>query len=149
MANDKHSSNKTTQSKQPVDLSALLQGGLGSANADSDNTGSVYSTAVGRTCPGCGQAASECACKGEQLPEGDGVVRVSRESKGRGGKVVTLVTGIPLSGAELKTLAKDLKKKCGVGGALKDGVVEIQGEQRDLLVAELTKRGFTVKKSGG
>ena len=76
-------------------------------------------------------------------------MRVSRETKGRGGKVMTLITGIPLVGAELKTLAKDLKKKCGVGGALKDGVVEIQGDQRDILVAELTKRGFTVRKSGG
>jgi len=83
------------------------------------------------------------------MPEGDGVVRVARETKGRGGKVMSLVTGVPLIGAELKTLAKDLKKKCGVGGGLKDGVIEIQGDQRDLLVSELTKRGFTVKKSGG
>lgn len=83
------------------------------------------------------------------MPEGNGVVRVARETKGRGGKVMTLITGVPLIGAELKTLAKDLKKKCGVGGALKDGVIEIQGDQRDLLVGELTKRGFTVKKSGG
>jgi len=134
---------------KPVDLSALLAGGLGSGKTDSDNTGSVYSTETGRTCPGCGKAKDACVCSDEQLPQGDGIVRVSRESKGRGGKVVTLVSGIPLAGAELKTLAKELKKKCGVGGALKDGVVEIQGEQRDLLVAELTKRGFTVKKSGG
>ena len=62
---------------------------------------------------------------------------------------MTLVSGVPLVGSELKTLAKELKKKCGTGGALKDGVIEIQGEQRDLLVSELTKRGFTVKKVGG
>lgn len=135
--------------KKNVDLSALLAGGLGSANTESDNSGSVYSTEVGRTCPGCGKANTACACSDESLPQGDGIVRVSRESKGRGGKVVTLVTGIPLVGAELKTLAKELKKKCGVGGALKDGVVEIQGEHRDLLVAELTRRGYRVKKSGG
>jgi len=111
--------------------------------------GLVYSTEFGRACPECSNPIDECTCGQPEAPQGDGIVRVSRESKGRGGKVVTLVTGIPLVGAELKTLAKELKKKCGTGGALKDGVVEIQGEQRDLLVAELTKRGFTVKKSGG
>ncbi|WP_221800619.1 translation initiation factor Sui1 [Oceanobacter mangrovi] len=111
--------------------------------------GLVYSTEFGRACPECSNPIDQCTCGQPELPQGDGIVRVSRESKGRGGKVVTLVTGIPLIGAELKTLAKDLKKKCGVGGALKDGIVEIQGDQRDLLVAELTKRGFTVKKSGG
>ncbi len=111
--------------------------------------GLVYSTEFGRTCPDCRQPKDDCQCGEPQLPEGDGIVRVSRESKGRGGKVVTLVTGVPLIGPELKTLAKELKKKCGVGGGLKDGVIEIQGEQRDLLVRELTKRGFTVKKSGG
>jgi len=111
--------------------------------------GLVYSTEFGRACPGCGQPVDQCSCAEDEAPQGDGIVRVSRESKGRGGKVVTLVSGIPLVGAELKTLAKDLKKKCGVGGALKDGVLEIQGEQRDLLVSELSKRGFTVKKVGG
>ena len=111
--------------------------------------GLVYSTEFGQTCPGCRQPINDCTCNEETAPEGDGIVRVSRESKGRGGKVVTIVTGIPLAGAELKTLAKELKKKCGVGGALKDGIIEIQGDQRDLLVSDLTKRGFTVKKAGG
>jgi len=139
MANDKKS----------VDLSALLAGGLGSARQSANNTGSVYSTEVGRTCPDCGEAKEQCQCTQQADYRGDGIVRVSRESKGRGGKVVTLVTGVPLTGAALKTLAKELKQKCGVGGALKDGVIEIQGEQRDLLVAELSNRGFQVKKSGG
>ena len=111
--------------------------------------GLVYSTEFGRACPDCSQPIEQCVCSEESAPAGDGIVRVSRETKGRGGKIMTLVTGVPLVGAELKTLAKELKKKCGVGGALKDGVIEIQGEQRDLLVSELTKRGFTVKKSGG
>lgn len=111
--------------------------------------GLVYSTEFGRTCPECRQPVDACRCHEPTIPAGDGVVRVARESKGRGGKVVTLVSGIPLIGPELKTLAKELKQKCGVGGALKDGVIEIQGDQRDLLVAELGKRGFTVKKSGG
>ena len=115
----------------------------------SSSGGLVYSTEFGRACPECGNPITECTCHGPEAPQGDGIVRVSRESKCRGGKVVTLVSGIPLAGAELKTLAKELKKKCGVGGALKDGVVEIQGDQRDLLVSELTKRGFTVKKAGG
>lgn len=111
--------------------------------------GLVYSTEFGRACPDCRQPAAECRCHEPQLPAGDGIVRVSRESKGRGGKVVTLVSGVPLAGAELKTLAKELKQKCGVGGALKDGIIEIQGDQRELLAAELSKRGFTVKKAGG
>ena len=111
--------------------------------------GLVYSTEFGRACPGCSQPQDQCICEQEPLPEGDGIVRVSRETKGRGGKVMTLVKGVPLAGAELKTLAKELKKKCGVGGTLKEGVIEIQGDQRDLLVSELSKRGFTVKKAGG
>ncbi|MDO6681366.1 MULTISPECIES: translation initiation factor Sui1 [unclassified Oceanobacter] len=111
--------------------------------------GLVYSTEIGRTCPACREAVAQCRCGEPEQPQGDGIVRLARETKGRGGKVVTLVTGVPLIGAELKTLAKELKKKCGVGGVLKDGVIEIQGEQRDLLMSELTRRGFTVKKSGG
>lgn len=111
--------------------------------------GLVYSTEFGRACPECSKAIEQCTCSQETLPEGDGTVYVSRETKGRGGKVMTLVKGVPLIGAELKTLAKELKKKCGVGGALKEGVIEIQGDQRDLLVSELTKRGFKAKKSGG
>ncbi|GAA6145895.1 translation initiation factor Sui1 [Thalassolituus maritimus] len=115
----------------------------------SSQGGLVYSTEFGRACPACGSPVDQCSCSDDVVPEGDGVVRVSRETKGRGGKVMTLVSGVPLAGSELKTLAKELKKKCGVGGALKDGIIEIQGEQRDLLVSELTKRGFTVKKVGG
>lgn len=111
--------------------------------------GLVYSTEFGRACPECRQPQDQCVCQQPERPQGDGIVRVSRDSKGRGGKVVTLVTGVPLPDAELKTLAKALKQRCGVGGALKDGVIEIQGDQRELLVAELSKRGFTVKKAGG
>jgi len=79
----------------------------------------------------------------------DGVVRVSRETKGRKGKGVTLVTGAPLDGVELADLAKQLKNRCGAGGTVKDGVIEIQGEHRDRIVAELQGRGWTVKRSGG
>jgi translation initiation factor 1 len=76
-------------------------------------------------------------------------VRVSRTSKGRGGKTVTLVTGVQLPPKELEALARDLKRRCGTGGSLKDEVIEIQGDQRDGVVAELEQRGFRVKRSGG
>lgn len=112
--------------------------------------GLVYSTDSGRLCPGCGQPVSECECKqGDDLPRGDGIVRVGRETKGRKGKGVTLVSGIPLPEQELKALAKKLKAKCGTGGTVKDGVIEIQGDQRDLLLEELRSQGYTVKRVGG
>ena len=80
---------------------------------------------------------------------GDGVVRVGRETKGRKGKGVTVVTGVPLAGDALDDLASQLKRLCGSGGTVRDGVIEIQGDHRDQLVAELAKRGWTVKRSGG
>jgi translation initiation factor 1 len=76
-------------------------------------------------------------------------VRLSRETKGRGGKAVTLVRGLPLAPAELKTLAKALKQRCGVGGSVKDDTIEIQGDQRHILKVELEKRGYSVKLAGG
>jgi translation initiation factor 1 len=110
----------------------------------------VYSTAGGRLCPQCLRPAAQCVC-GSSKPAatGDGVVRLHRETKGRGGKAVTLIKGLPLAGDALKTLASQLKKKCGVGGSLKDGIVEIQGDQRDFLKTELEKLGYTVKIAGG
>ena len=111
--------------------------------------GLVYSTEVGRTCPTCSHALDQCTCSDEQIPEGDGIVRVQYERKGRGGKGVTLITGIEASSDSLKKLAKELKKKCGVGGAVKEHVIEIQGDQRDLLVPLLEKHGYTVKRAGG
>lgn len=114
------------------------------------NSRLVYSTEGGRRCPQCQRPVAECVC-GKDRPAaiGDGIVRLHRETKGRGGKAVTLVKGIPLAGAELKALAKQLKKKCGVGGALKDDIIEIQGDQRDLLKGELEKMGYSVKIAGG
>ncbi|MBK8975627.1 MAG: stress response translation initiation inhibitor YciH [Planctomycetes bacterium] len=82
-------------------------------------------------------------------PAGDGIVRIRRETSGRGGKTVTTVAGVPLVGEELKQLAKELKRRCGVGGALKDDVIEIQGDHRDAVEQELRRRGFTVKRAGG
>jgi translation initiation factor 1 len=81
--------------------------------------------------------------------KGDGRVRVERQTKGRKGKGVSLITGLPLAGAELKSLAGELKRACGCGGTVKDGVIEIQGDNRELIVAELKKRGYDAKKSGG
>ncbi len=82
-------------------------------------------------------------------PKGDGVVRVERSTKGRKGKGVSLIHGLPLEGADLKALAKKLKQKCGTGGTVKNGVVEIQGDHRELLVEELKELGYKAKRAGG
>ncbi|AVB22167.1 MULTISPECIES: translation initiation factor Sui1 [Pseudomonas syringae group] len=111
--------------------------------------GLVFSTDAGRHCPDCRQPVADCTCKKTAIPEGDGVARVRRESKGRGGKTVTTISGVPLAEEPLKELAKALKQRCGTGGSLKDGVIEIQGDHVELLIAELVKKGFKAKKSGG
>ncbi|MNP04267.1 translation initiation factor Sui1 [compost metagenome] len=111
--------------------------------------GLVYSTDAGRHCPDCGKPVAECICKQALIPAGDGIARVRRETKGRGGKTVTTVTGVPLAEDALKDLATALKKRCGTGGSLKDGVIEIQGDHVELLLEELAKRGFKTRKSGG
>jgi translation initiation factor 1 len=112
--------------------------------------GLVYSTDTGRMCPNCGKAIAACICKqAKVVPKSDGIVRISRETKGRGGKSVNVISGLGLAPAELETLCTQLKKRCGTGGTAKEGTIEIQGEHRDTLVAELSKRGYTVKKAGG
>jgi translation initiation factor 1 len=80
---------------------------------------------------------------------GVGFVRLMRQTKGRNGKGVTLISGLPLDGEELKNLAKVLKQKCGCGGSVKDGIVEIQGDQREILEQELVSLGYKVKRAGG
>ncbi len=80
---------------------------------------------------------------------GDGVVRVRRETSGRKGKTATTVSGVPLADGELKTLAGRLKKRCGVGGSIKDGVIEVQGDHRELVAELLRAEGFEVKLAGG
>lgn len=110
----------------------------------------VYSTEQGRLCPECGQAKTACVCVRITIPpKGNGVVRVGRETKGRKGAGVTVVTGLPLDPDGLRALAATLKKRCGAGGAAKDGVIEIQGEHRDALMAALQQLGYSVKRSGG
>ena len=110
----------------------------------------VYSTDQGRLCPDCQQPKEQCQCKqAAAVPEGDGIVRISRQTKGRKGKGVTLVQGVQLPPEELKHLAKQLKKSCGSGGTVKDGVIEIQGDYRDQLLSALLKLGFKAKLAGG
>lgn len=116
----------------------------------SKNVSPVYSTESGRLCPDCGQPLSGCTCKKpSQAVQGDGNVRLSRETKGRKGKGVTVISGLPLHDDELKALGKQLKKLCGSGGAVKNGLLEIQGDHRDLLMTELQRRGYQAQKSGG
>ena len=111
----------------------------------------VYSTDFGRACPGCGQPAAACTCKAVQRPQGDGVVRVSRETAGRKGKGVTVVRGVPLDDAALTALAKQLKAACGSGGTVKDGVIEVQGDHIERVIAWFKARpeGWPVKRAGG
>ncbi len=110
----------------------------------------VYSTDKGRLCPQCQRAVADCVC-GKSRPAGigDGVVRIRRETKGRGGKAVTVIDGLPLAPPELKALAKALKKRCGVGGSTRESSIVIQGDARDTVKQELEKRGYTVKLAGG
>lgn len=113
--------------------------------------GLVYSTDAGRMCPACRRpiAACSCAARHAAAPSGDGIVRVSRETKGRGGKTVTLVRGVDLEADALAALGKRLRSACGAGGTLRDGVIEIQGEHRERIVALLAAQGFSVKRAGG
>jgi translation initiation factor 1 len=118
-------------------------------NRTNDNT-LVYSSDKGKMCPGCNKPKTECHCrKKSAAPATDGIVRVGRETKGRKGKGVSIVTGVPLDDQGLIQLARRLKSRCGSGGTVKNGMIEIQGDHRDLLVEELQNEGFTVKRSGG
>ncbi len=119
----------------------------------------VYSSEHGRVCPACGRSESRCQCRGKgararigareasaAAQASDGIVRVGRSTKGRKGKTVSTVTGVPSE--DQIALISELKRRCGTGGALKNGTIEIQGDHRDVLVEELEKRGYSVKRSG-
>ena len=113
-------------------------------------SGLVYSTNGGRMCPACRQPVSACVCKAAQKPLGDGAVRVSRESKGRGGKTVTLVRGLALDADALAALGKRLRSACGSGGTVKDGAIEVQGDHAERVVEWLQREGIAnVKRAGG
>ena len=110
----------------------------------------VYSTGVGRLCPGCGHPAERCRCaRPSEVPAGDGVGRVRRERAGRGGKTVTSISGLPLAPDALGELAARLKRLCGSGGTIRDGIVEIQGDHVDPVVEELVRLGHRAKRAGG
>jgi len=117
------------------------------------NSRPVYSTESGRLCPGCGRAGSACQCKhvkqAKMNAQADGIIRVSRETKGRKGKGVTLISGFQGSEDELKMLGKRLKQLCGTGGTVKNGVIEIQGDVRNKIVEILKQEGRQVKLAGG
>jgi translation initiation factor 1 len=110
----------------------------------------VFTTEGGRVCPECGRPVGDCRCR--RKPEkaaGDGVVRIRRETKGRGGKTATVVDGLALDEDALARLASELKRRCATGGAVKDGTIIIQGDHREALLVELVRRGFNAKLSGG
>ena len=115
----------------------------------SSTGGLVYSTDSGRMCPACRRPIAECACRAQAVPLGDGVVRVSRQTKGRGGKSVTLVKGLALDALALAALGKQLRSACGSGGTVKDGVIEVQGDHCDRIMEELKKLGHQAKRAGG
>ena len=112
--------------------------------------GLVYSTESGRMCPDCRKPVAQCVCKANAVaPAGDGVVRVSRETKGRGGKGVTVIRGVPLAGEALAALGKQLRTSCGTGGTVKDGAIELQGDHVARALELLAGKGWKVKRSGG
>ena len=117
----------------------------------SSKGGLVYSTEVGRICPACQCALAACVCKAASKAAiiGDGAVRVARQTKGRGGKSVTVVKGLALDAIALAALGKQLRTACGCGGTVKDGVIEVQGDHVELILAALKKQGYNAKQAGG
>ncbi len=109
----------------------------------------VYSTETGQLCPGCENPKDQCSCKASQAPESDGVVRVQREKKGRGGKTVTTITGVEGDKKALSDLLKKMKKRFGCGGAVKNWVIELQGDLAEQSIKFLQDQGHQVKQVGG
>jgi translation initiation factor 1 len=115
-----------------------------------DSGGLVYSTDAGRMCPACRRPIAQCTCTtARSAAPSEGIVRVWRETKGRGGKAVTLVKGLRLDATELAGLGRQLKAACGSGGTVKDGVIEVQGDHCERVIEFLKAQGHTVKRSGG
>ena len=114
---------------------------------DRRNARTVYSTGVGRICPGCGWPQDNCRCStaAEAPVPARLVAKLRMEKKGRGGKVVTVVDGLPRNADFLRDLSRELKTVCGTGGTVADGTVELQGDLRDRVREFLTKKGFVVK----
>ena len=120
-----------------------------------NNSRLVYSTETGRICPSCGHPTKKCTrkkkkdVKKQSVYPNDGIIRIRREVKVRKGKTVTAVFGVLLAGRDLKQFAKILKRKCGTGGSVKDGVIIIQGDHREILLNEIKQHGYNVKLAGG
>ncbi len=116
----------------------------------SGSGGLVYSTETGRMCPACRKPVAQCTCSSASPPPpSDGIVRVSRETKGRKGGGVTVIRGLALEPEALQSLGKELRSLCASGGTSRDGVIEVQGDHRDRVVEHLAKVGWTVKRAGG
>jgi translation initiation factor 1 len=119
-----------------------------------DNTRLVYSTGTGRICSASQKPAKECTCrkkksKSQSNIKYDGIIRIQREAKGRKGKTVTTISGFQIKTDELKKLATRLKRRCGTGGTVKDGIIIIQGDHRNVVLSELKKQGYIAKLAGG
>lgn len=118
------------------------------------NSQLVYSTEGGRICPECGKYSGQCVCHKKKAPQSaialptDGIVRIRRETSGRGGKTVSAIYGLPKN-TNWHEMARRLKQRCGTGGSVKEGIIMIQGDHREILQAELVKIGYTVKLAGG
>ena len=118
----------------------------------------VYSTETGRICPACSKPVSACTCKKKKTAKvhkapavypKDGIIRIQREVKGRKGKTITAILGVPLENGDLENFAKIVKRRCGAGGSVKDGVVVIQGDHRQTLLDEIRKHGYPATLAGG
>ena len=120
-----------------------------------NNTRLVYSTESGRICPACGHPTTKCTCKKKKTAKkqsiypNDRIVRIRREVKGRKGKTVTAVFGVPLDDKKIHKFAKTLKRLCGTGGTVKDGIILIQGDHRETLLKKIKQQGYTVKLASG
>lgn len=117
-----------------------------------DSSRLVYSTETGRVCPSCGKPVAKCSCKKKmrpQRPQGDGIVRIRREVKGRKGKTATVIYGFEADTVEIKKIGTQLKRLCGTGGSVKNDEIIIQGDHRETVKSELTRQGFQVKLAGG
>jgi len=121
------------------------------AGRNDSNYREVYSTEKGQLCPGCSKPVSNCSCRSDHRAAlvGDGNVRVRRETKGRGGKTVTTISGLALNADEMKVLLSELKRRHGGGGSIKDGAIELQGDHCESVLQELAKRGIKAKRAGG
>lgn len=111
------------------------------------NSRTVYSTAAGRICSGCGWPERDCKCsrQSEEAVPARPVATLRIEKKGRGGKTVTVIDGLPRNAAFLKELSQELKRACGTGGSVFETGVEIQGDMRERVRAVLLGKGFRVK----